>query len=311
MTRARWLTLLKAAAFALVLGLAARAIWQSGRQVDLPLLRPAPLPLGGAVACFVLVYLMQMVSYRTLLSAYVTPPRWRAMAAVAWVPPLGKYVPGKVASLLGAVWLLRRLGVASWAAVSAVLVMDGLAVLSGLISGAPLLWWGPLREAWPWGRAVAGGVVALGALLLHPRVYGRLVNVALRLLKRPALPRPPDGRRYAAVAALMFGQWALAGLALWLTCAAVAPLPAAALPWCVAVAALAYTVGYLALFAPGGLGPRELVFQYTLVLMIGGSAAVVVVLMRLLQTGVELAMAAAGMALLPRGGAADGAVGSR
>jgi len=66
--------------------------------------------------------------------------------------------------------------------------------------------------------------------------------------------------------------------------------------------------GYLAPFAPGGLGVREAVFQATLVLIVHEQAAIAVITMRLIQTLVEVLMAAAGALLMRR--AAEPAAGS-
>jgi hypothetical protein len=74
---------------------------------------------------------------------------------------------------------LRRFKVPGPIALAVVLVMDGLAVLTGLITGSPLLLWGPVRKILPTGWLWCGIVVIVGIVCLHPRVYGRLLNFAL------------------------------------------------------------------------------------------------------------------------------------
>src|SRR3954470_11104418 len=43
--------------------------------------------------------LVQLVGYRGMLGNYAQRPPWSVMMPVAWIPPLGKYVPGKVAAI--------------------------------------------------------------------------------------------------------------------------------------------------------------------------------------------------------------------
>jgi uncharacterized membrane protein YbhN (UPF0104 family) len=271
-------------------------------QVDWTTLRIGWAGVAFCALCLLGVPVVQMASYRALLGSYTRPPDWRAMAAIAWVPPMGKYVPGKVASILGAVYLLRRFNITSAVALSVVLAMDGIAVLTGLIIGAPLLTWEPVERIVPMGWLWCAIVVALGCIALYPRIYGRLINTALHLLRRPTLPRVPDLKHYLVPVICMTIQWILAGLSLWFVCGAVAEVQTGQIPVMIAVAALGYTISYLALFAPGGLGVREAVFAACLSLMVvpPAHAAIAVVLVRIIQTLTEATAALAGWMLLPR-----------
>ena len=258
-----------------------------------------PMPIALAALCLLLVPPVQLLSYRTLLGAYAHAPPLRVMAAVAWIPPLGKYVPGKVASLAGAIYLLRRFNIPAAIALGVVLVMDGLAVVSGLVAGSPLLLWAPVKRVVPSAWIGCAIVVTLGVVCLHPAVFGRLLNFVLRKMKRPLLSRMPDLRHYLVPVLCAFAQWVLAGAALWFIANSVTSVAAARLPLFVAVAGLGYTVSYLMLFAPGGLGPREAIFHAALSQVVApGLSAVSVVMMRLVQTLTELLAALVGVIFL-------------
>jgi glycosyltransferase 2 family protein len=268
-------------------------------QVDWRAIHIRPIPIALAALCLLAVPPVQLLSYRTLLGAYAQAPPLRVMAAVAWIPPLGKYVPGKVASLAGAVYLLRKFQIPAAIALGVVLVMDGLAVVSGLITGSPLLLWDPVRRIIPNGWIWCAVLVTVGIVCLHPAIFGRLLNLALRRLKRPPLERMPDLGHYLVPVLCAFAQWILAGAALWFIANSVANVDAGRLPLFVAIAGLGYTVSYLMLFAPGGLGPREAIFHATLSLLISpGFSAISVVMMRLVQTLTELTAALVGVIML-------------
>lgn len=283
--------LIKWGLFAIVLAFVVYALGVQFRQIDWTTVHFRPLPLLLAVGCLLLVPPVQLVSYRTLLGAYAHAPSWKAMAAVAWVPPLGKYVPGKVASLVGAVYILRRFDIPAAIALSVVLAMDGLAVMSGLITGAPLLWW-----INPNGIIPAALVIVMGVVCLHPVIFARIVNIVLKLTKRQPLDHVPDMKHYVIPVLCAFSQWLLAGMALWLIARSVAEVEVSQIPRFISIAGLGYTIGYLALFAPGGLGPRELVFQQAMkgLVIPMAMSAVAVVVMRIIQTLTELAAAGVG-----------------
>lgn len=287
--------LIKWGLFAVVLAFVVYALEKQFQQIDWAAVHFRPMPLLLATGCLLLVPPVQLISYRTLLGAYTRAPGWKAMAAVAWVPPLGKYVPGKVASLVGAVYILRQFEIPAAIALSVVLAMDGLAVMSGLITGAPLIWW-----INPNGILPAALVILMGVICLHPAIFARLINIALKLTKRAPLEHVPDLKHYLIPVLCAFSQWVLAGLALWLIATSVADVSINHIPRFISIAGLGYTIGYLALFAPGGLGPRELVFQQAMkgLVIPAAMSAVAVVVMRIIQTFTELAAAGVGWMIL-------------
>jgi hypothetical protein len=291
----RWLL------FAVVLGFVAYALWKQIIQIDWRTMRFRPLPIVAATLCLLGVPVVQLISYRTLLGAYAHQPPLRVMAAVAWIPPLGKYVPGKIASLAGAIYLLRRFNIPGAVAVGVVLVMDGLAVVTGLITGSPLLLWQPVRKVLPLGWLGCALAVTGGVICLHPAVFGRILNGLLRRSGREPLSKMPDFKHYLMPVLCAFAQWILAGAALWFIANSVTSVAARHVPLFISIAGLGYTISYLMLFAPGGLGPREAIFQLALSNIIApGLSAISVVAMRIVQTLTELTAALVGAIILRR-----------
>ena len=296
------LPLLKWLFVALILWFVVRAIASQLTHFDWRHAHFHPLPLALAAICLTLIYAARTLSFRLLLMGYAKlghfpPPTWSQMAVVAWVPQLAKYVPGQVASIVGAVGFLRKFGIGAVVGLSVVLVMDGLAVLTGVITGSPLLLWEPVRRQFPAGWILCVAIILAGVIMMLPGVYGRAINFVLTKTKRPPLQSMPPMRNYIGPVLLGFMQWILAGFALWLTALSVAPLPLGQIWLFSAIGALGYTAGYLSPL-PGGLGVRDAIFQGTLTLLIGGSAALVVVTVRVIQTIVEIVMAAAGVIIL-------------
>lgn len=288
----------KTAACLVVLAFVVYALIRQFRALSWEDLHFHPALAALAVVAMLGVNAVQLVMFRALLGAYDQRLPWRVLLGAAWVPPLGKYVPGKVASVAGAVYLLRQHGVPGAVAVSVALMADGLAVIAGLIVSTPLLLWEPVRSRFPNTWMWCALLILAGAGALHPRVFVGLINALLTRLGRAPLSSRPTIGRYIVPVAMSFAQWLFAGLGLWLMTRAVTDVSPRMLPLFVATAALAMTLSYLALFAPGGLGVREGLYLLTLGPLIGASAAVVVVAMRVIQTFIELTLAAIGGAML-------------
>jgi hypothetical protein len=294
------LTAVKWILFLVVLVFVVRALAKQFSQIDFRTVHFLPLVIVGSILCMLMVPIVQLISYRILLGAYLHQPSWRALAAAVWVPILGKYVPGKVASVAGVIYILKRFQIPIAIAFSVVLVLDGMMAVSGLMLGAPLLLSGPVKHLLPQGWLAAIFVVSCGIICLHPRVFGWVTNFVLRKMKREPLDHMPDLTHYIIPVICVFSQWILAGLSLWFVARSVSAVTVAQIPTFVSIAGLAWTISYLALFAPGGIGVREAIFLTTLhqIVGLGSEAAIVVVGIRLVQLFVEIICVIAGAIVL-------------
>ncbi len=297
-----WRGLIKWVLFAIVMVFVGHAFWKQLSDFPWRTTQFRPLPLALAALCLTIIYAARTLSFRLLIDGYASighcpPPKWGPMAVVAWVPQLGKYLPGQVFSIVGAVSLLRQFGISAAVGLSVVLVMDGLAVLTGLVTSSPLLLWKPVQDRAPYAWIGFAIVIIGGVIALLPNVYGKLVNFALVKTKRAPLDSMPPIGHYLGPVLLGFLQWALAGAALWLTAASVTNVTLGQIWLFTAISALGYTAGYVSPL-PGGLGLREGIILFFLSPVIGAPAAVVAGTVRVIQTIVEIVMAAAGMIIL-------------
>jgi uncharacterized membrane protein YbhN (UPF0104 family) len=251
-----------------------------------------PLFVIGAAVAIALVTVTQFVAYRLLLSAYGPVPSWPATATLSWLPALGKYVPGKVVAISGTVYLLRKFKIPAAVALSVALLGDALAVLTGLIVGAPMLSWPAVREKLPGSWIAASVLIIGGTVCLYPSVFAKLVNFALRKMKRQPITVAVDLRHYVLPLVAAFSQWLFWGIALWFTARAITSVPVSTLGVCIFMIAMANTIGYLVVFSPGGLGAREAVLYAGLRTIIDPKwSAVIVIALRLIQTVVEILLA--------------------
>lgn len=248
--------------------------WSELQGLDLGHWRPRALPLLASAALFIAGYALSGALWAQMVRE-LGGPRLRLLPAVRvyMVANLGRYVPGKVLQLAGLTWLARREGVSATVALAAAVIGHGIALIGAGCIGAGAL----LSAPSPWNRlawvllgmafvAVLATSIPNTALALQ-RLWLRLARVDEGDLLRHAAMRGFGARwtlRYAA-------NWALYGLGFWLLAIGLqGPLSV----WVAAPAfAAAYVAGYLALFAPAGIGIREAALVVFLGDRIGPEAA--------------------------------------
>lgn len=292
---------IKWALCALTVFFVAWALAKNLRGFDWRLLHPNYIFILAAALCIVGVTLSQIAAYRLLLEAYASRLRWRDAATLSWVPGLAKYVPGKVLAIGSTVVLLRRFQVSAAIALSVALMGDALAVLTGLIAGAPMLVTPEVRAHLHGGLIWCILLIVAGLICLFPPVFAKLVNIALRKLKRPLLTVIPSLHYYLLPVLAGFAQWLFWGAALWCAARSIHDVSIQYFPTFIVIAALSNTIAYLAFFTPGGLAVREAIMFLGLDPLIGhANAAIVVVGLRIIQTIVEILLCGIGLLILRR-----------
>jgi len=253
-----------------------------------------------AVAAAMVTVLIAMVAamqvWRLMLAALGSPLPVRTAARILFVGQLGKYLPGSVWPVLAQMELGTAHGVPRHHSAGASVLTTFVSLLSGLLTALVTLPFVARPAPYLW--AVLAGPVLLGCL--HPRVLNAMLVRLFRLTRRPPLDRPLTARAVAGALAWSSGAWICYGLQIWLlTTQLGAPRGMAAL---VALGgfALAWCVGFLAVFAPAGAGAREVVLAALLSPIVGAGAATAVALVsRGLTTAGDLLTAAAASACLP------------
>ena len=237
---------------------------------------------------------------RECVPASSSSPLAVLVAAVA-VARMGRYVPGKILTVAGVPLLLRPFGCNVVAVTAAVLLNSALNVLTGLLVAAPLLMLLPHVRAyvpagWLWMVLIMAAMLAL----LHPAVNGPVFGFLFRKLRKS----PPAGamrvRDYVAPSLWLMVQWAAMGAGLWCVGRSVDGAFSLSQWWvCMSTAALAVTVGFLALFAPGGLGVREAIFLAVFAPLLGVEhASLLAVGMRVMTLVTEVLAAVVGAVVL-------------
>ncbi len=253
------------------------------------------LPALGVTALAGLVYsLIQFTIYRRLGA----PVSYWTTFRIITIAQLGKYLPGKVMFAGNYYLLSREAGVSNAQVGTSFVISQALWMLTASLCGLPVL---ALLDP-----ALRYTVLLLPlalALLIQPRFLRWLLRLAQRLAGRGhnqplPLPEGLGGTFYLKTASLYLLNWALAGLGAWLCLRAFGSADPAVFPLALASIALGTIAGFVALFAPVGLGVREGLGAVVLAPALGAEVALLgLVLLRGVTIVVDLALALAGMAV--------------
>jgi glycosyltransferase 2 family protein len=226
---------------------------------------------------------------------------------IVMVANLGRYLPGKLWPLAGLALLSRREGIPASTGTTAGLLVQGFSLAGAAVVAFPILWMGVGQGMGPAGAEGAPGglpasasgadggfgMVAVGVLLLLvllasvPTVTGTGLRILFRIARRDPAEAPRPGASFGP-------RWLVLNVLLWVGYGLAFALFLHGLgfdvPVRVSVPAFtaAYLLGYVALFAPAGIGIREGVLIAFLQPSLGGAAAAVAVLARVWMTVVEL-----------------------
>jgi hypothetical protein len=276
---------------AVLVGVAVRVVvinWQNLRAESVAW-QLSPGWLAASVLVVFSSYAVLIEAWRRVVLSMGEQLAFPTAARIWFLASLGKYVPGKVWAVAGAAVLAQRAGVDPAVAVAGALVLQVLALASGaavVALAAP--------DAF---QLVGQGATLLATLVILLSVAGVAALTSQPVLDRIGRLLPASWPRLRAIPPAMVAAafvanalaWTGYGVALLLLARGLLPAVDLGLAQAVGVFTCSYLVGFIALFAPGGLGPRESVFLLMLAGDIGLKPAVALALAsRLLLTGTEV-----------------------
>jgi glycosyltransferase 2 family protein len=206
------------------------------------------------------VYALLVQTWRVLLAESGESLTFLGAARIWSISNLWRYVPGKVWSIAAMSELARRQNVGPAIAAGSSILSTLLNIATGLALML-LLGWRWLELIAPNARAIAVALIALAALglLALPFTLSRVAAYAARVTGRDLRIDAPPARAIALAIAGNLAAWIAYGIAfMWMVRGVIGAAPGATWQY-VAVYTASYVVGYLFLFLPGGIGPREAV----------------------------------------------------
>ena len=285
------------------LALAVAAFVRYWGEVRVAATELSPWSVAGSFLAAVAGIAASQLSWRSLLADIGSPLPLGASARVFFLAQLGKYVPGSIWPFVAQVELGREHGVPRRRSATVSILTIAVSIVTGLFIAAvslPFVSSDAARRYW-WILAAAPFLAAC----LLPRILNVLIGQALRLARRPSLEAPLTRGGILQAAGWATMGWVANGTHVWLIVRSIGATGPAFLT-SVGAYALAWTVGFLVVFAPAGVGAREVALGAGLApILDGGRVVLVVVVSRLLMTAGDLMWAGVGVLLGRRHAAAS------
>lgn len=302
---------IKAAYFVLLLAAAVFYLVRWGDRLPELLGQIRLAPVAAALGLTCLSSLLYSYIQHTIYRHLGTRPTYWTVFRIVNISQLGKYLPGKVLFVGNFYLLSRGAGIGNLQIGAAFAISMALWILTASLCGLPVV--GLLQPAFRYSVLI---LPLLLALLIHPRFLGVLLQAARWLTSRlrsssgvtPAdlaaqadLLEQLDMLFYLRSAFLYLANWALAGLVASLCVAAFVAVDVGIFPLALASIALGTVAGFLALFAPVGLGIREGIGALILAPAVGAEVALLAMLvLRGITVVVDLLLALLAMVAGPR-----------
>lgn len=227
-----------------------------------------------------------------------TRPSYLRLARVFLYSWLGRYVPGKIAYVVGRFYLGRHAGASTGTLVASMAYENVIIILTAMGLSAILLVPTLAIESetfWPYLTLPVAAVA--GAVVLHPAILRRLLHLAMRLTggDAPEVDRLLSPALIARTVGLSTIVFLFSGVGFYVMVASITDYPIRYLPLAAGTITLAAVAGVVTVITPAGLGVREgvivAILQFTMPVEL---AVLVSVVARLWATVVDLIVVGAG-----------------
>jgi glycosyltransferase 2 family protein len=280
----------------LAAGLAVYGLASQWTQVHAALAKLAGYDVAGAVVCVLAGLGCMMLAWRALLADLGSPLPLPAATRVLFIGQLGKYLPGAVWALAAQVELARDYDIPRRRSATASLVGMAATLVVGMIVAGVTLPFAAAHAARHYWWVLA--LTPVAAACLHPRVIKFGLNLALKVVRQEPLETSVSGGGMARALAWTALGWLFFGAHAWFLISVFAGRGGHVFALSLGGYALAWSVGFIIIVFPGGIGPRELALIAVLApVMPSASALVVALASRVVMTIGDLAWAGAGLAV--------------
>ncbi|MDM8521732.1 hypothetical protein QUF80_00010 [Desulfococcaceae bacterium HSG8] len=215
------------------------------------------------------------------------------------LPPIGKYLPGKVLSVAGYAAIAKSFGIEVTVSSSLNLLIMGTGIASiSMIGLLLLLFRAPVYLNNTLQSGVAVILLIFIFILIYPGIYQRIMNFMLGLLKQPPVRINLNLRTMSKLFTGLSVQNGLYISGISVVVLSAVKLPVSFLPTLIGVSCMAYVAGFLIIFAPAGIGVREGILLVMLTPAFGAeTASIIAIIMRLIQTVSDCLLATSGFIL--------------
>ncbi len=210
------------------------------------------LKIGWVVSCW---------SWGKTLEACGYKLRFRDVYIIYFRSMLAKYLPGKVWQLAGSTYMALQVGVPEGANLASFIIGQAYSVLAGVVLVMAAIVFGIIERSGQtelllrWTAIPIMTVIII--LVIRPNLIEKLMNLILPLFKRQKITVKISFATSIFLIVIYIIPWLIFGLAFWLLAYALTSVSLSLYLPLTAIYTAGTVIGFMAVFAPGGIGIRE------------------------------------------------------
>ena len=178
----------------------------------------------------------------------------RRALKIFFITDLAKYIPGKVWTMVGKVYMCKEEGIPVSVTSTSVVIQPLIQVISGLLVFLLSLPFWTKTSDFMNNLYFFFPLIPLGLLFLHPAIMTKPLNFVLRKLKQKPIELKIKYSHILLILLLWCGLWILTGITYYFLIISVHPFPLSNLPVTIGIFAIAGVSQFL---TPSGIGVLE------------------------------------------------------
>lgn len=204
------------------------------------------------------------------------------------LPSLGKYMPGKIFAFAGHSIIAKKFDVRISVSASVNLLMMGFGLASASLIGMFSLIF--IKNSIQTSNLYYQGVtvcliIIILTIIIKPEIFWKVLNWGLGILKQKPILTEIASLNMAILFSILFIQYLLYLLGLVIITSGTIEFSVSFVITLLGISCIAYVIGFLAIFAPAGIGVREGIFLLMLTPIVGfETAGLITIMTRLIQT---------------------------
>lgn len=215
------------------------------------------------------------VVWGLIVRALGTPIKLADASRVRTIGDMARYMPGKIWLFVGRMGLAKKEGIPHSIGFLSLVIEIVANLIAGFILfliGLPFLKKLPL----PGWMNLSFFLVPLGLISLHPKIFGAMINLGLKMLKKGSMEL---NLKYKNILLFVFFYglfWIFQGFCFFLIAKSIYPLTWDFLMPMVAISTISWIGGFLSFITPSGIGIREGIFTALLSMYLPLPVAIII-----------------------------------
>lgn len=232
-----------------------RTLIRNWTQIPFADLRFDPASIATSLLCLTAYFMVLTRGWSAIVAELGGRIQYGRAFWIMSTSQMAKYLPGGIWYTLGRVYLARaeriteEIGLLSVVFETFLLMLTDLIIFLAAVNfipGDPTL-----------SPVLSFVFIVVILTLLYPPLLNALLNLALRVLRRPAVRLRAKYAEILKLSIYFFAVWLIQIVGFYFLIHSIYPVAISQLPTLAAAYTLSWITGFVVLFAPGGLGVRE------------------------------------------------------